>query len=49
MQAARPLTIKEQRTHCRVRNTTLYERLAALTNAGKLMRNADGYQINSQR
>ena len=47
-EAARPLTIKELRAHCHVRNTSLYERLAALTNAGKLLRNADGYQLNGQ-
>ena len=46
--AARPLTIKELRSFCRVRNTTLYQRLAALTSAGTLLRNADGYQLNSQ-
>jgi hypothetical protein len=43
--AARPLTIKELRSRCRVRNATLYERLAALTNAGQLLRTAEGYRI----
>ena len=43
--ADRPLTIKELRHLCRVRNTTLYERLTALTNSGKLHRTTDGYQL----
>jgi hypothetical protein len=43
--AARPLTITELRTICRVRNTTLYQRLAALAASGTLRRSADGYQL----
>ncbi len=43
--AARPLTITELRTLCRVRNATLYERLAALTNAGQLLRTPEGYRL----
>ena len=46
--AARPLTSKELRAHCHVRNTTLYERLVAMTNAGTLLRNAEGYQLTGQ-
>ena len=46
--AARPLTISELRSLCRVRNTTLYQRLAALINSGKLLRTADGYQLTGQ-
>jgi AAA domain len=43
--AARPLTIKELRSLCRTRHATLYQRLAALTNSGTLLRTADGYQL----
>ena len=43
--ATRPLTIKELRSLCRVRNATLYERLAALTNAGQLLRTPEGYRF----
>jgi AAA domain len=46
--AARPLSIKELRPLCRARNATLYERLAALTNAGTLRRTAAGYQLTNQ-
>jgi hypothetical protein len=42
--ATRPLTIKQLRSHCRVRNATLYERLASLINAGQVLRTADGYR-----
>ena len=45
--AHRPLTIKELRHLCRVRNTTLYQRLAALTNSRKLHRTTDGYQLTT--
>jgi hypothetical protein len=45
--AARAVPIGELRTICRVRNATLYERLAALTNAGELLRSADGYRLAS--
>ncbi len=41
-QANRPLPIAELRTLCRVRNVTLYERLTALTDAGRLVRSAEG-------
>ncbi len=43
--AARPLTIRELRSFCRVRNTTLYERLAALAAAGTLLRSPNGYRL----
>ncbi|MGH8142882.1 MAG: AAA family ATPase [Steroidobacteraceae bacterium] len=39
------LPIGELRTLCRVRNTTLYERLAALTSAGQLLHSPDGYRL----
>lgn len=45
-EAARPLTIKELRPLCRVRNATLYERLAALSSAGQVRRTPEGYQLN---
>jgi hypothetical protein len=44
-QAGRILPISELRTHCRVRNTTLYERLAALTASGQLLRSPEGYRL----
>jgi hypothetical protein len=45
MQAGRPLPIGELRTLCRVRNATLHQRLAALTQAGQLVRSPDGYGL----
>ena len=46
-EAARPLTLKQLRAHCRVRNATLYERLAALTGNGQLARTPEGYRLAS--
>lgn len=43
--AAGPLSIKQLRPLCRVRNATLYERLAALTNAGQVLRTPEGYRL----
>jgi hypothetical protein len=43
--AARPLTIKELRPLCRVRNATLYEQLAALISAGQVLRTPEGYRL----
>jgi len=43
--AARALSIKELRPLCRVRNATLYERLAALTRSGQLLRTPEGYRL----
>jgi len=43
--AVRPLTIKELRPLCRVRNVTLYQRLAALTSAGQVLHTPDGYRL----
>ena len=42
---AYPLPFSELRTSCRVRTATLYERLAALTAEGRLVRSDDGYQL----
>ena len=39
------LPIGKLRTLCRVRNDTLYKRLAALTNAGQLLRSPEGYRL----
>jgi hypothetical protein len=41
----RPLPFSELRTRCRVRTATLYERLAALTAAGRLLRSDQGYRL----
>lgn len=49
MNAAHPMPIAEIRALCRVRNATLYERLTALTTAGRLVRSADGYRLASHR
>ena len=43
--AAGALTVNELRHQCRVRNATLYERLTALTSAGRIQRSSDGYRI----
>jgi RecA-family ATPase len=41
--AGNPLPFSELRASCRVRTTTLYERLAAMTAAGFIVKSADGY------
>ena len=43
--AAQPLSISRLRPLCRVRKATLCERLTAMTAAGQLHRNAEGYRI----
>jgi hypothetical protein len=43
--AGRALPLGELRTLCRVRNTTLRERLTALTRSGLLQRDDDGYRL----
>ena len=40
-----PMPLAAIRASCRVRNATLRERLAALTAAGQLLRDADGYRL----
>lgn len=45
--AGHPVQLAELRAACRVRNATLYERLAALTATGRLVRAADGYRLAS--
>jgi AAA domain len=45
MDAGRPLPVTELRNLCRVRNATLHQRLAALTQAGRLVRSSEGYRL----
>src|SRR5262245_12587266 len=45
--AASPLPIAELRSQCRVRNATLYERLAALTADGRVVKDGEGYRLLS--
>ena len=41
----KPRPFSELRASCRVRTTTLYERLAAMTAAGLIVKSADGYRL----
>jgi RecA-family ATPase len=43
--ADRPKPFSELRAACRIRNTTLYERLAAMTAAGVIAKSDDGYHL----
>ena len=43
--AGRTLPFAELRIHCRVRAATLYERIAALTDAGRIGKTDDGYHL----
>jgi hypothetical protein len=44
--AASPIPFAELRSKCRVRNATLYERLAVLTATGRIVKTADaGYRL----
>jgi len=43
--ASKPLSASQLRPLCRVRKATLCERLTAMTAAGNLHRDADGYRI----
>lgn len=45
MDVGRPLPVNELRNLCRVRNATLHQRLAALTQAGRLVRSSEGYRL----
>ena len=45
--AGTPLPFAELRSQCRVRNTTLYERLAALTADGRILKCDEGYWLRS--
>jgi AAA domain len=44
----RPLPFSELRTRCRIRTATLYERLAALTAAGRLLKSDEGYRLTGR-
>jgi len=44
-EADHPLPFAELRAHCRVRATTLYERLAALAAGGRIVKADDGYGL----
>jgi len=44
--AGRPVPLAELRELCRVRNATLHERLTALTRAGHLQRDDQGYRLS---
>jgi hypothetical protein len=44
-EAKRPLPFAELRARCRIRNATLYDRIAALTAAGRIVRVAEGYRL----
>jgi hypothetical protein len=46
--ADRPLPFAELRGRCRVRAATLYQRIAALTAAGRLSRSDQGYRLASR-
>ena len=43
-QADQPLPFADLRAHCRVRTATLYERLAALAGAGRIVKDGDSYR-----
>jgi RecA-family ATPase len=45
--AARPIPFSELRGLCRVRTASLYERLAALTVAGRLVKSDQGYRLTA--
>jgi hypothetical protein len=45
MDAGHPMPVSELRNLCRVRNATLHQRLAALTQAGRLVRSSEGYRL----
>jgi len=44
----RPQPFSELRTRCRIRTATLYERLAALTAAGRLLKSDEGYRLTGR-
>jgi RecA-family ATPase len=44
-QAAHPQPFADLRALCRLRTTTLYQRLAAMTAAGRIVKSADGYLL----
>jgi len=44
-EASRPKPFSDLRALCRVRSATLYERLAVMTTAGRIIKSADGYSL----
>src|SRR5258708_5537754 len=46
-EAARPLAFSELRERCRIRTASLYERLAAMTTAGRLVKSDHGYRLTA--
>jgi hypothetical protein len=44
-EAGKPKALAEIRAQCRTRNATLYQRLAALTAAGDIVKTIDGYSL----
>jgi hypothetical protein len=44
--AAQPQPFADLRAICRVRAATLYERLAAMTGTGRIIKSAEGYRLN---
>jgi hypothetical protein len=46
--AGHPQPFADLRSHCRVRTATLYERLAAMTAEGRLVKSADGYLLSTR-
>lgn len=44
----RPLSVSELRARCRVRTATFYERLTALTAAGRLIKSDAGYRLTGR-
>jgi RecA-family ATPase len=44
-EAGQPQPFTDLRARCRVRTATLYERLAAMTAAGRIVKSADGYHL----
>ena len=45
VQASQPQPFADLRALCRVRTATLYQRLAAMANAGRIAKSADGYRL----
>src|SRR5262249_62073324 len=45
--AASPLPFADLRSQCRVRNATLYERLATLITDGRIVKDGEGYRLAS--
>jgi hypothetical protein len=43
--AAQPQPFADLRASCRVRTATLYQRLAAMTSSGRIVKSADGYHL----